>query len=265
MTEYTLNELMAVNVARQLHDDEMGFIGVGTGGRAFTVAVGLPIVAARLAQLTHAPNFTIQIGTIISPDLENIPKVFTENHITTWPTMARVRADDNLDMFVKGKVDVGFVSGPQIDQYGNINITVIGDYKKPKVRLVGCLALPEHLAFARRAFVITDHNARTFVENVHFVTGVGWQANGKSREEYNLPGGGPVYVFTDLGVFDFNGEGHRMQALTLHPGVTPDMVQEKTGFPVIIPPNVPTSILPTEEEIELIRTKIDPENILLKY
>lgn len=243
----------------------MGFIGVGTGGRAFTVAVGLPIVAARLAQLTHAPNFTIQIGTIISPDLEKIPEEFSESNITSWPAMARVRADDNLDMFVKGKVDVGFVSGAQVDQYGNLNILVIGDYEKPKVRLAGCLALPEHLAFAQRAFIITDHDARTFVENIHFVTGVGWRANGKTREEYNLPGGGPQFVFTNLGVFDFNGEGHRMRAVSLYPGVTPEDVQEKTSFTMEIPADVPTSVIPSEEEILLIRQKIDPKNILLKY
>jgi len=265
MTEYTLNELLAVNVASQLCDNEMGFIGVGTGGRAFTVAVGLPIVAARLAQLTHAPNFTIQIGTIISPDLQKIPQVFTENSITSWPTMARIRADDNLDMFVKGKVDVGFISGAQIDQYGNLNITAIGDYRKPKVRLVGCLALPEHQAFAQRAFIITDQNSRTFVEKVDFVTGVGWNVNGKSRKDFNLPGGGPSFVFTDLGIFDFNGEGHRMRTISLHPGITPVEVQEKTGFPLDIPEDIPATRIPTSEEILLIRSEIDPENILLKY
>lgn len=265
MTKYTLNELMAVNVAHQLGDNEIGFIGVGTGGRAFTMAVGLPIVAARLAQLTHAPNFTIQIGTIISPDLKQIPRVFTENTLTTWPAMARIRADDNLDMFVKGKVDVGFVSGAQIDQYGNINITAIGDYRKPKVRLVGCLALPEHQAFAKRAFVITDHNSRTFIEKVHFVTGVGWNVNEKSRKDFNLPGGGPSFVFTDLGIFNFGREGHRMQAISLHPGVTPAEVQEKTGFPLDIPEDIQTSMTPTAKEINLIRNEIDPENSLLKY
>ncbi len=265
MTEYTLNELMAVNVAHQLRDNEMGFIGVGTGGRAFTMAVGLPIVAARLAQLTHAPNFTVQIGTIISPDLKKIPREFTQSTLTSWPTAARIRADDNLDMFVKGKVDVGFISGAQIDQYGNLNITAIGNYIKPKVRLVGCLALPEHQAFAQRTFIITDQNSRTFIEKVDFVTGVGWNVNGKTRKDLNLPGGGPTFVFTDLAIFDFNAEGHRMQVASIHPGVTPSEVQEKTGFPLEFPKNIPVTTVPTAEEIRLIHDEIDPENILLKY
>lgn len=263
--DYTLNEILTVSVARRLRNGEMGFLGVGTGGRAFSLAVGIPLVAARLAQLTHAPDFAVQLGPLISPLLDQIPDRFTEDALLAWEADARLRADDNLDAFVNGKVDVGFVSGAQIDPFGNLNITSIGGYPQSKVRLVGCLALPEHQAFAQRTFILMDHGPRTFIPQVDFITGVGHRVRGKTRQELGLPGGGPSYVFSDLGVFNFNGSEGRMKVESLHPGVSRHDVEQQTGFEVEFPGDIQVTKLPNRDDIRFIREEIDPGNILLKY
>jgi len=182
--DYTINELMVVATARELRDGELGFIGVGTDGRAFTLAVGIPMAAARLAQRTHAPNFTIFWNNLLSPELEQMPPRLTQHYLTRWPSSYQpVSCVDKNDMLSKGRFDVSFDSAPQIDRYGNMNITAIGDYKKPKVRLVGCLAQPDHFAFIKRPIIITDLKKRTFVEKVDFITSVGYLDGGDSREK----------------------------------------------------------------------------------
>ena len=113
MTEdYTINEVMAVALARLLRDNEMAFVGVGTGGRAFTLTFGIPVTAARLAQFFQAPHFTLQLGSLVSPRLDALPSSVTEHSITNiryalyWPAAARLPALDNMDVFTKGGLDV---------------------------------------------------------------------------------------------------------------------------------------------------------------
>ena len=169
--EYTTKELMVAAVSRELRDGELGFIGVGTDGRAFTLAVGIPMAAARLAQMMHAPNFMIFWNNLLSPELDQIPPKFTQDYLTRWPAAFQpVTTVDKCDMVARGQFDVSFDSAPQIDQYGNLNITAIGDYRKPKVRLVGCLAQSDHFAFIKRPIIVTDMKKRTFVEKVDFIT-----------------------------------------------------------------------------------------------
>ena len=148
--DYSLNELLVVAAARELRDGELGFVGVGTAGRAFTLAVGIPIAAARLAQMTHAPNFTIYWGNLLSPDLNRIPPKLTQHHVTTWPCAAQLaNTGDKCDMLARRQFDVCFDSAPQIDRFGNLNITAIGEYRRPKARLIGCLAQTDHFAFVK--------------------------------------------------------------------------------------------------------------------
>ncbi|RMF86572.1 MAG: hypothetical protein D6736_14800, partial [Nitrospinota bacterium] len=222
-------------------------------------------VAARLAQLTHAPHFEVQLGPVISPDLSKMPERWSEAAFVRWEAAARLPEVDAHDIFVKGGVDVGFVSGAQIDRYGNLNVTAIGDYTRPRVRLIGCLALPEHLAFARRPIVIIDQSRRTFVERVDFRSGVGHLHGGKSRTEAGLRPGGTWKVITNLAVLSFHPESKEMQIESLHPGVSLAQVQEQTGFPLRIPDEVAETPPPAAEIVHLIRHEIDPQNLLLRY
>lgn len=255
MSSYSIEELLSVEVSRHLRDDEAGFVGVGTGGKAFIRALGIPAVAARLAQLKHAPNYMILFGPIIDPllDSDQIPETNFEHDLINWPCRAQILAEDVLSIFKMGKMDIGFVTAPQIDMYGNFNIVSIGDYGHPKVRFPGVLAQADHFAYAKRVFAVMQHDKRTFVEHVDFVSGVGH----KNRE--GLKGGGPAYIFTQLSVLDFDPESGRMRLVSVHPGVSVQEVIDNTGFELIIPAHVPETVPPTDEDLKLIRERIDPK------
>lgn len=262
--DYSLNELLVVTAARELRDGELGFVGVGTAGRAFTLAVGIPIAASRLAQLTHAPDFAIYWGNLLSPALDQIPPKLTQHNITTWPSAAQLaNTGDKCDMIARGQFDVSFDSAPQIDKFGNLNITAIGDYRKPKARLVGCLAQPDHLAFVKRPIILTDLTKRAFVERVDFITSVGYLEGGDSREKAGLRPGGPWKVITDKCVFNFASPTREMQLESLHPGVTLEEVLDLMSFRPLVPDDLEQTAPPTTEQVELIRREIDPNHILL--
>ena len=212
MAFYTCNELMAAATARELRDNELGFIGVGTDGRAYTLAVGIPMVAARLAQLSHAPGFTIFWNNLLSPKLDEITPYLTQDYLTKWPCAFQpVTCEDKNEMLASERFDVSFDSAPQIDRFGNMNITAIGDYKKPKVRLVGCLAQPDHFAFVKRPIILTDLKKRAFVEKVDFITSVGYLEGGDSRIQAGLRPYGPWKVITDKCILNFDNEQKEMQ------------------------------------------------------
>lgn len=265
MAFYTNNELMAAVTARELRDDELGFIGVGTDGRAYTLAVGIPMVAARLAQMSHAPNFTVFWNNLLSPDLNEIPPYMTQDYLTRWPCAFQpVTCEDKNEMLANERFDVSFDSAPQIDRYGNMNITAIGDYRHPKVRLVGCLAQPDHFAYVKRPIIITDMKKRCFVEKVDFITSVGYLDGGNSRVEAGLRPYGPWKIITDQCIFNFDNEEKEMQLESLHPGVELQTVLDQMGFMPRIPDRIKQTEPPTKEQVEMIRTVIDPNNSLLR-
>ena len=262
--DYTLNELMVVAASRELRDDDLIFIGVGTAGRAFTVAVGIAIAAARLAQATHAPNLSIYWNNLLSPDLDQIPPRLTQHHLTTWPTSAQLHnCSDKNDMLSRRMFDVSFDSAPQIDRFGNLNITAIGDYRRPTTRLIGCLAQTDHFAYVDRPIVLTDLKRRTFVDRVDFITSVGHLDGGTSREEAGLHPGGPWRVITDRAIFGFHEVTKEMQILSVHAGVTVDDVLSEMSFRPLVPERVPVTEPPTTDQVRLIRESIDPHQILL--
>jgi glutaconate CoA-transferase, subunit B len=263
-TEYSLNELMVVAASRELRDGDLIFIGVGTAGRAFTVAVGIPIAAARLAQETHAPNLAIYWNNLLSPDLNQIPPRLTQHHVTVWPTSCQLHnCSDKDDILSRGLFDVSFDSAPQVDRFGNLNITAIGDYRHPKTRLIGCLAQTDHFAYVKRPIVLTDLKKRTFVEKVDFITSVGHLAGGNTREEAGLRPGGPWRVITDKAIFGFNETSKEMEILSIHAGVTLDDVLAEMSFRPLVPEHIPATEPPTAEQLRLIREAIDPNHILL--
>lgn len=265
MAYYTTNELMAVAASKELRDEELGFIGVGTDGRAYTMAVGIPMIAARLAQMSHAPNFTIFWNNLLSPKLDEIPPYLTQDYLTKWPCAFQpVTCEDKNEMLANGRFDVSFDSASQIDQYGNMNITAIGDYKNPKVRLVGCLAQPDHFAFVKRPIILTDLKKRTFVEKVDFITSVGYLDGGDSRVKAGLKPYGPWKVITDKCILNFENEERKMQLESLHPGVTLEEVLDNMGFQPVIPEEIKTTEEPTEEQVRVIREIIDPNHSLLR-
>jgi glutaconate CoA-transferase, subunit B len=259
---WTVAELMSVCLARELADGETAFIGVGTG-RGFTLAVGIPLVAARLAQLGHAPHFVVELGPMVSPDLRETPRRWTEDVVLTWPAVARIPEEDSLDRLVAGRIDVAFTAGAQVDVFGNVNSTIIGTYEAPRRRLIGVLAQAELLAFVRKPLILMVQDQRTLVERVDFITGVGFYQGGESRHGLGLPPGGPRRLITDLAVYDFDTPDHRMRLASLHPGVDVQEATAKASGRFVVPSRVPETAPPTADEIRLMREVIDPDGALI--
>lgn len=261
--QYTTEELMACAVSRELRDGELGFIGLGTGGRAFIYAVGVPSVAIELAH-HRGVDFIGQYGVKLEPSIPEAPDCFTDANLLAWPCRAMILVEDCLDMSRRGMMDWGFVSGAQVDQYGNLNSVCIGDQARPKVRLVGAIAQTDHCAHARHTMIIIPHERRTFVEKVDFISGLGFGDGPGYRERYQHHGGGPGKVITNLAVLDFHPQTKRMRVQSLHPGVTREKVEANTGFRLEFPNPIPTTSPPTSDEVELIRSKIDPRGVWLQ-
>ncbi|MFC7397845.1 CoA-transferase subunit beta [Chelatococcus sp. GCM10030263] len=261
---FTTNELAACVIAREIKDDDLIFVGVGTNGRAFTLAVGIPLTAARLAQLSYAPGATVYWGNLLDPDLSRMPDNLRQDSLTRWQAAA-CPADTGFkcDMLARSRFDVSFESAAQVDRWGNLNITAIGDYDRPKVRLVGCLAQPEHLAFVRRPIIVVDLDRRTFVDAVDFVTSVGHRVRGTPRRELGLPGPGPALVVTDKAIFDFGPDGG-MRLKSLHPRVALDDVLALMGFAPEIPAQIQITAPPEAEELRLLREVIDPRRVMMR-
>jgi glutaconate CoA-transferase, subunit B len=251
---YTGAELLAVMGARQLRDDTTVFAGVG-----------VPLLAAALAQQTHAPRLTMVIeGGIIGPRIKpgRLPISTNEMRAAHQATMLPGITDAFL-FAQRGFLDCGFMGGAQIDRHGNINTSVIGgDYWRPNVRLPGTGGANDIISLCREVIILTPHERRRFVERVDFVTSPGWLAGAGARQRAGLRFGGVSRVVTTLGVFDFEPASKSMRLTALHPGVTADTVREQTGFELLVAADVGATAPPTAEELAVLRG-LDPERRFL--
>ncbi|MFQ6074827.1 MAG: CoA-transferase subunit beta [Candidatus Bathyarchaeia archaeon] len=263
----TVWEVMATAVAHELKDDEKWFIGLATGEKTRMLLQCVPIVGMALAQHTHAPNSTMLVaGWIHNPIVREIPTGMESEfgtELKDWRCEAQISDGGPTICYRRGDVDVGFGSAAQIDKYGNCNIVCIGNYHKPKVRLIGPIFQPGHFSLFGKEIIIVDHEKRNFVDRVDYISGVGYLDGPGARERLGLIGSGPCMVLTDLAVFDFDEETKLIRLKSVHPGVTVEQVRENTGFThEYIPKRVPTTPLPTPEELRIIREVIDPRGVL---
>lgn len=263
--EYTPEELMAVVISRDIRNNDRGLTGMATGGRTGVLAVGIPIVGMALAQMTHSPESSILYGAyVINPEVENCPTLFeTGSGLATWRAEARLTDWYIFAQAQRGEVTVGFSSAAQVDKYGNVNIVAIGDYHKPKIRLVGNIYQTEHYTLHQREILVMDHERRNFVEKVDYITGPGYIDGPGAREREGLRCVGPCLCVTNLAVLGFDEKTKRMKLESVYPGVSIDEVKKNTGFDLIMPDKAPETEPPTLKQIELIRTKIDPKRILI--
>lgn len=267
-TEPTPYEIMAAAISRELKDDENWFIGMATGEKTILMLSLIPIAGMALAQHTHAPNsFMLVTGCLLNPVAGEIPTGMESEFGTLMKDWRCEGWQDSLISAYsapRGEIDVGFGSAAQVDKYGNCNIVCIGDYHRPKVRLIGPINQPGHFALFGREFIVLDHERRNFVDRVDFISGVGFLDGPGGRERLGLTGGGPCIIFTDKAIFDFDPDTKLARLKSVHPGVSLDEVIEKTGFTHdYIPDKVPETALPTDDEIKLIREVIDPRGVLL--
>jgi glutaconate CoA-transferase subunit B len=247
---YTAGELLTILSARQLEDGQVVFAGVG-----------IPLLAATLAQRLRCPGLTILfeggvIGAFIEPG--QLPPSTNDQRCTVRANMVLGSAEVLL-LLQRGYVDVGFMGGAQIDQYGNLNSSFIGDPARPQTRLPGTGG-GNDIASLTAMIVAMKHERRRFVERVDFVTSPGWLRGGRSREESGLATGGMFRVVTDLAVLGFDETTRRMEVLALGPGVTRDEVQANTGFPLAFARDRGTVEPPTDRELAALR-EIDPDRL----
>jgi glutaconate CoA-transferase subunit B len=247
---YTANEILTVLSARQLRDGQVIFAGVG-----------IPLLAATLAQRTRCPGLTILfeggvIGAFVEPG--KLPPSTNDQRCTKRANMVLGSAEVLL-LLQRGYVDLGFMGGAQIDQYGNLNSSFIGDPAHPKTRLPGTGGGNDISSLANM-IVAMKHEKRRFVEHVDFITSPGFITGGDSRTKSGLPTGGMFRVVTELAVFSFEDEERRMKVAALNPGVTRQEVQDKTGFELIFDDDLAVTEPPSEQELSTLRT-LDPERL----
>ncbi len=247
---YTASELLCVMSARLLGDGQVVFAGVG-----------VPLLAATLAQRLQAPALTILFeGGTLGPKIVpgQLPPTTNEQRCTHLANML-LSITDVLLLLQRGYVDYGFMGGAQIDRFGNLNSSFIGPADNPAVRLPGTGG-GNDIASLTKMIVAMLHEKRRFVEKVDFVTSPGFLNGGTSRRDSGLVAGGMHMVVTDLAVLGFDDETRRMKIEALHPGVTTEQVQENTGFALVVPPEVGVTEPPTGEELAALR-HLDPDRI----
>lgn len=249
--DYSRNELMVCQAARQLRDGEAVFVGIG-----------LPNLACNLARRLHAPELVLiyESGTIGSVPAR-VPVSIGDPALVEGALSVCSMADVFFNYLQAGRLDVGFLQGAQIDRFGNLNTTVIGDYHEPKVRLPGSGGACEIALHAARVLVIARQNPRVFPERLDFRTSVGFLDGGGERSRLGTPGAGPVMVITDLACYAFEQE--EMTLVALHPGVTADQVRANLGWEPRVAATVAVTEPPSAEELRLLREELDPKKLYL--
>ena len=240
---------MTVVAARELRDGEVVFVGIG-----------LPNLACNLARATHAPNLVlIYESGAVGAVPERLPVSIGDPALVTGALMVCGMADVFQYFLQNGRIEVGFLGGAQVDRFGNINTTVIGEYEKPKVRLPGSGGAAEIAIHAQRTLIITRASKRALPERVDFITSPGQRAKGKSRRELGMPGAGPVRIITDLGILAANAETGEMELAALFAGVTLEAMRAAVGWPLASRARVAEVEPPTASELALLRDVLDPQ------
>jgi glutaconate CoA-transferase subunit B len=254
ITKYSLMELMTVISAREVADGEVVFAGTG-----------LPMLGVMLAQKTHAPGCIIifEAGTVASR-LAHLPMSVGDPRAMRGAATAAGLIEVFTFVLQAGRVDVGFLSGAQVDRYGNINSTSIGaDPRHPAVRFSGSGGACDIACLAKRTIIIAKHEKRRFPEKVDYVTSPGWLEGGGSRQAAGLVRGGPEVVVTTMGVIRFRADTKLPYLASFHPGLTPQGVAEETEFALEVGEAVETPP-PSAEELRILRDIVDPERVFLK-
>jgi glutaconate CoA-transferase, subunit B len=254
---FSRTEMMIVAAARELAGQRVCFVGVG-----------LPNIAVNLAKRTVSPELELVYEAgVFGAEPARLPLSIGDPTIVTG-SIAVTSMFELFGYYLQGGViDVGFLGAAQIDRYGNINTTVIGDYAHPKTRLPGSGGACEIAINARQVFVIMRQSARSFVERIDFRTSPGNLGGAENaariRREQGWLGSGPSVVVTDLGIYHFDESGE-MRLDSLHPGATLDEVRATIGWEPRVNPDLATTPVPSDAELRIIREELDPDGMYTK-
>jgi len=251
--QYSNQELMAICGARLIWD-----------GAIVLAGTGLPILSSMLAQKMHAPNAKIVYeGGSIDTQNDELPRSVCDPRLMKNAAAALDIRAAMGEILQGGYVDIGFLGGAQIDKYGNINSTCIGNYRKPKIRLPGSGGANDIASLAKNTFIITLHEKRKF-HSCDYLTSPGHLKGRNSREKAGLRGNGPKYIITDLCIFDFDERSKKARIKSLHPGVTKKEVLKNMSWRPIVPWKIPVTKPPTDAELSILRRKVDPNGVYLQ-
>lgn len=244
--DFTTKELMIVAAAREIVDQDVVFIGVGVS-----------LAAAYLAKVTHAPRARILFESGIIDSIPIDTPIGIADPRLSYKCAKSCGLFYALSILQGGYVDVSLLGGAEVDKYGNINSTVIGDYRRPNIRLPGSGGANDAASHSKRTVILIPHKKRRLPERVSFITSPGHIHGPDDRKEAGLKGGGPSRVITDLAVLGFHHKSKMMQLESIHPGVSLTEIEKNTGFELIIPKKARTTEPPTVEQLKLLRSKID--------
>ncbi len=258
MPDYTASEMMIVAAARALQ-----------GSRTVFVGVGLPNIVCNLAVRTVAPDLELIYESGVYGARPSRQPLSIGDPALVTGAISVISMADLFGFYLQGGlIDVALLGGAQIDRHGNLNTTVIGDYNSPTVRLPGSGGACEIATNARSVMYIMRLSTRSFVERLDFCTSPGHTANvttvgaplvGALRP--GMPGGGPQRVITDKAIFDFNNAEHEMQLVSLHPGTSLQDIQSSIGWEIRVGSVVNETVVPTSDELHLLRTELDPHGL----
>ena len=253
--DYSLQELMVIEASRHLGDGQIVLAGTG-----------IPLITILLAKKTHAPTLCAMVETgAIDPQLLPSPISVSDPRIQYRAVKLGSLREVLGAVLQRGLVDVGMIGGAQIDQYANVNSTVIGDYENPKVRLPGSGGANDLASHCKRLLIITRHERRRFPSRVDYITSPGYLDGPNGRRKAGLPAPQPdITIVTDLCVMRIDQEAGRLKVVALMPGIPLEQVQAETIFEPLVAEPMSEVEPPTEEQIRLLREEVDPLHVYLR-
>ncbi len=241
--DFTPDEMMTIAASRMLSNEDVCFVGIGA-----------PSAACNVARLTHAPDITLiyESGTIgTTPDV--LPLSIGDGELCET-ALTTVSVPEMFRYWLQGgRITIGFLGAAQLDKYGNINTTVIGDYHKPTTRLPGGGGAPEIASSSGEIYITMKQSVRGMVEKIDFYTSFGHGDGGDHRQRLGIKTKGPTLLITDLAIWRPNPETKEFVVTSLHPGVTRDDVQKTCGWSVRFADDLETTPNPTDQELQTLR------------
>jgi glutaconate CoA-transferase, subunit B len=251
---YTLRELMTIMAAREIRDGDIVFCGTG-----------ISMVAAMAAKHINAPNSIIFFETgAIDSKLEEIPMAVSDPRVMYWAASngGLLEAFATMQNRITGDRVIGILGAAQIDKYGNLNSTAIGDYWKPVARFSGSGGACDVASFVPRFIVFMQHEKRKFPSKVDYLTSPGYLDGPGGRERAGLMPGGPTAVITNMGLMRFDEETKEMYLANYYPGITPQKILSNMEFEVDIS-RATEAPPPTEKDLKILRERVDPQRLIL--
>jgi glutaconate CoA-transferase subunit B len=249
---YTQNEIMAISAGRLIQNKDIVFAGTGVS-----------MLAATVAKRIFAPQAVIFFETGgIDPALEEIPMAVADARVMSGTALNSGLIDAFSIVGHRKLHTIAFLGAAQIDRFGNLNTTCIGNYWKSKTRFSGSGGGNDVAALASGVIVFMQHEVRRFVERLDYLTSVGWYQGGDSRKNLGLRRGGILAVVTNLGIMKFDEQTKAMYAAEYYPGIKPAQIQESTGFDMDIS-RAREAVPPQPDELRILREEVDPQNLIL--